>query len=68
MKAVKLYNIIYNEDFCGEFTVERASEIINGLPKEIILTTDYDYTCIDDLICDCYGGPNIGKYDFEIID
>jgi hypothetical protein len=34
---IEITNIIYNEDFCGEFSTEKAMEIINEHPTEGVI-------------------------------
>ena len=75
---IEITNIIYDEDFCGEFSVEEAMEIINEHPTECVIEfvedeifvemSDEDKkSFIKEIIYDNGIIISIGSFDYEVL-
>ena len=56
---IEITNIIYDEDFCGELSVEKAMEIINDHPTELVIEFEYEQ-------CDYYTGETFTQMSDEL--
>ena len=74
---IEITNIIYDEDFCGELSVEEAMEIINEHPTECVIefedetfiqmsdTDKKDY--IRDMMYDNEIYISVGSFDYKVL-